>query len=487
MKIFPEGQKIKDLKKYKTFFIYTIFILIALGIRVFMLSISDNGWGADPDERIRISYIWLNWEGSRPFFPSRLWLPLHFYLIAISIKIFGNIPLSPRLLHVVFGVLTILPFYGLIRMIFSQRIAFISTLLFIFYPVHILCSVVTLSEGPFLFFLITSLYYFFRYRKTQDSRLLLLSGIFLILSSLIRYEGWLAVLIMSGLLLMDKKFKYAAFVLYSSSIFPITWLILKTNPLYRVVRMSPMSLNATFVFKNISFYWFRLIAEYFSWPFVPFLIFGVLKSINKKDKLYFLLPSLVLLIFFTYGISSGRLLKNIEFSLSFATLLIPFAVFGFDSLLNKKLFRIMVFPICVGLMILYMGNKTIMLMEGSRYNGFIKDVAIYLKYRADKNSKILVNNYKYQSNHIPIYMGEDIDRIQISGAGGDSGLYFMDNIMRYIIRERPGYIVYSDEGQMRHLFNKRYLLNPESGISMKDIFDSGPYRVYRLDYSRSQI
>ena len=133
----------------KDIIIYSFIILAALVIRIIALSLSDNVWGGDPDERIRLTARWLGLGISRPLYPSGLWLPLHFYLISIAIKIFPNIPLNVRIMHVIFGVLTIIPFYELVHLVFDKKTALISSLLFAFYPLHIVCSVTTLSEGPF--------------------------------------------------------------------------------------------------------------------------------------------------------------------------------------------------------------------------------------------------------------------------------------------------------------------------------------------------
>ena len=452
-----------------------------------MLSISDNGWGADPDERIRVTANWLAMEGPRPIFPGNLWLPLHYYLIALSIIISKTIPLGPRLLHLIFGILTIFPFYKLVRLVFNNRVALISTLIFIFYPIHILCSIVTLSEGPFLFFLITSIYYFFRYRQRKDFQSLSLSCISLILASMIRYEAWLFIIIIPLLLFMDRRFKEGFIFLYVASIFPFLWLM--PRPItYMMYAISPSANGLSYQYGSL-FHWLNLTIEYFSLPLVIFLILGFFRSIRDRDKLRLLIMPLALLLFFTYGVTRGVLtytvLKNIEFSLSFSILFIPFIVFGFDRLLNIRLLKILLIPIFLGFCIFYMTPRTLELIEGCRYTPYVKEVGDYLKHNIGKDTKVLLNNYEYQSNHIPIYIGEGIDRFSISGRGRDFGLWSSRSIMDYIISERPSYIVYSDEGELKILFNEEYLLNPDSGISLRVVFESGPHKIYDCNYSDS--
>lgn len=487
MEIFNKKLKINIPQKHRDVLIFSLLIIIALGIRVFMFSISDNGWGADPDERMRVTANWLSLEGHRPMFPGDLWLPLHYYLIALSIILFKSIPLGPRALHLIFGVLTVFPFYKLVKLVFNNRIAIISTLLFIFFPIHILCSIVTLSEGPFLFFLVISIYFFFKYREKQNSKSLLLSCIFLILSSMIRYEGWLFIVVIPILLFIDKKFKEGLIFLCASSIFPFLWISsTMLQPLVKSIMnifhwMSPETVTLQGHFSNL-FYWFKVIINYFSLPLAIFLIFGLYSSIKHKNKAYLMIISLSLLLFFTFGVLSATVLKNIEYSLSFSVLLIPFAVFGFDRLLNIRLFRNLLIPIFLGFVILCMISNTLKIIDSSRYKDYVKDVANYLKHNAGEDSKILLNNYHYQSNHIPIYIGTGIDRFSISGYGGDYELRTKENMMKYIIDERPKYIVYSDESELKSLFNEKYLLNSEFGIFLNLVFESGPYKIYNISY-----
>ena len=329
--------KIAITPKYRSFIILAALIIVAVAIRVFMLSISDNGWGVDPDERIRMTVKWLNMKGPRPIFPGDLWLPLHYYLIALSIKIFNSIPLSPRILHLIFGILTIFPFYGLIRLVFNERVALISTLIFIFYPVHILCSIVTLSEGPFLFFLMASLYYFFKNREDRRVKSLFLCCIFIILASMIRYEAWLCIILMSLLLFFDRRFKEGFIFLYAASIFPALWLSPIARSYKRIIFMVTKVSADKYQLPNL-IYWFKVIARYLSLPLTISLIFGALRSVKRKTKLFSLIFPLSLLVFFTYGIFTFKLVKNIEFGLTFTVLFIPFAVFGFEKLLDKKRF-----------------------------------------------------------------------------------------------------------------------------------------------------
>ena len=95
-------------------------------------------------------------------------LPLHSYLIAAFFYIFRDAYIGPRILHLLFGIFTIVPFYKLIELEVGKRPAVYSTLLLIFFPLHIRISTVTLSEAPSIFFIFTSLYFLVRQEIFRD-------------------------------------------------------------------------------------------------------------------------------------------------------------------------------------------------------------------------------------------------------------------------------------------------------------------------------
>ena len=58
-----------------------IILLVALAFAVRLIAFvnSDNVWGGDPSEKIRLTYNWLfASKGYNRLLPSSLWLPLHF-------------------------------------------------------------------------------------------------------------------------------------------------------------------------------------------------------------------------------------------------------------------------------------------------------------------------------------------------------------------------------------------------------------------------
>lgn len=473
--------------RYREIIIISALIILALVIRIYAFSITDNAWGADPDERIRVAVKWLNVERTRPLFPGDLWLPLHYYMIALIAKLFNNIPFTPRLMHLILAVLTILPFYKLIRMVFNEKTAIISTIFLIFYPIHILCSVVTLSEGPFLFFLVSFLYLFFKYNEQRDLKLLFLSFLFFLCLTMTRYEGWLFIIVVPFLLFMEKRFKESFVFLYAALLFPVLWMSPDLDAYSRIMIMLNRSSVAGLPMVKYKardlLYWTMSMVEYLSLPFLILLILGSLKSIREKKKLYLFIFPLAILIFFSYGTFTRKILNNTEFNLSFAVLFMPFAAYGLLGFFNQKRFGRTLAAILFCFILLHMTDKSLNIMKGCKYDVHIKEIAEYLKGHIDKNTKVLLHNHDFQMNHIPVYIGKGIENFAISGGGGDKELLFKDKIAEYVMKEKPDYLVYSDQTDFSVLpFERGYFLDPSLSVSASVAFESGPYKIYSLRY-----
>jgi len=476
MNIFTAKIRFNNPEKFRIFLILAFLVILAFSIRYYFFSISDNIWGADPDERIRVTVNWMKGKGSNSIFPSDLWLPLHFYLIALSIKLFNSILFAPRILHLIIGVLTILPFYKLIRLTFDEKIAFISTFILAFFPIHVLCSIVTLSEGVFLFFFIYSVYYFFKYIKSGEVSALILAIVFIILSSMVRYEAWLFIIFMPLILAIEKKFKSAVLFLGAALIFPIFWLNIMPRASSTMLMFGVANTRYLFDIKD-GFYWIKIMSKYLTPISLILAGLGVFYSFSERIKLYLFFIFLILFLFFTYGAVKIRWFKNLEFSLSFSAFLIPFIVSGLYVMLKYfRKFETLIISLFLLIFVTNSINKSIEISP--KYPSYLVSIANYLKYHMDEKTKVLLANYEFRFdlNHIPIIIGKFVENFKISGWGGDN-LITKESILEYIINVRPKYIVYNKTDN--EILNE---LDKKIGLSFKYIFDSGSYRLYELDY-----
>lgn len=127
--------------------------VLAFAVRTAFMLVSDNFFNGDSGSRLYMSYIW---SAQPTFFTGFDWLPLHFYLMGAAIRLTGDVIWAPRMVGVLLGALTIIPFYYLVKRYFGIFIAVLSAVLFVMKPIHINLSVVTLSEVPFAFFIISA-------------------------------------------------------------------------------------------------------------------------------------------------------------------------------------------------------------------------------------------------------------------------------------------------------------------------------------------
>src|SRR5215204_6259960 len=114
----------------------TLIALIAAGavIRIASFFLSQDA-GGDALARARITANWL--QNFHLEFHFDVWLPLHFWMMAALSTVLGNVELSCRLLSLVLGIASIPFVWALTREVGGHGPAIFSTILFVFYSVHI--------------------------------------------------------------------------------------------------------------------------------------------------------------------------------------------------------------------------------------------------------------------------------------------------------------------------------------------------------------
>lgn len=201
---------------------YAGMFLFALLVRIVYMLMSDNYFNGDTGARLYIGYQWA-------IKPTLLvgfdWLPMHFYMLGEAIRLTGDVVWAPRMVQVIFGALTVFPFYIVVKHFFPRQIAHVATAFFIIMPLHVQLSVVTLSEVPYVFFILTALALFIQYRSQQRQTevYLWLSALPLACASLLRYEGWLYAMLF-GVLLFFKGPRISVLLRYAVLVsLPVAW------------------------------------------------------------------------------------------------------------------------------------------------------------------------------------------------------------------------------------------------------------------------
>jgi len=124
------------------------------------------------------------------------------YFISTIYFLFGRIPLFISFLSLLSGIVSIILFYFVIKLVWGEKISNKATWVFVFFPSHILYSSVILRESFAIMFFIASLYIFFRGYKNNNMFLLIFS-LSLIFISFLFHQSFIACL-----------FIYLVFIIY---------------------------------------------------------------------------------------------------------------------------------------------------------------------------------------------------------------------------------------------------------------------------------
>lgn len=203
--------------------------VMAFGIRALFLLISDNHDG-DAFARVVLSRK-VAAEGV--VVPTEVWLPSHFWILAAPCWFGLSGQLWLRMATALAGALTVPALYFLLRRLFDDRVACLSTLALCLNPLHIRLSVVTVSETFFLLLLTLALWAYEVHGERGGSWSLVSGSLALNLACGMRLEGWLFLPALPAAALMGSarrptvspKLRFARALAFAtaSSLFAVGW------------------------------------------------------------------------------------------------------------------------------------------------------------------------------------------------------------------------------------------------------------------------
>ena len=159
---------------------FTIFSLTRIAIFFF-----SKNYEGDAAIRIKMALKWID----DPFFISHsnsvTWVfgSLYYYIHGFAFYIFNNPVITPRIVSLILGVLTFIPFYLIVKKQVNEEVAFYSSLFFSFYTLHVRYSTVATSEAIYIFVLLTAICFFLYYLSKRKLIYLILTILFMILIS----------------------------------------------------------------------------------------------------------------------------------------------------------------------------------------------------------------------------------------------------------------------------------------------------------------
>lgn len=167
-------------------------LIFLLGLKIIFQAVilySGYRWlSADDYCRTVKSFEWLQ----RPVIDSGVWLTPHFWLNGFVMIFVKDLFTAATIVNFVFSALSLIYFYKGIEFSFDRKTAFVSSLIFCFFPFQVWLSISGLPESVFFFFIIAGIYYFIKWKFKGGQMLnLVLSSVCFALSNGFRYEGWL--------------------------------------------------------------------------------------------------------------------------------------------------------------------------------------------------------------------------------------------------------------------------------------------------------
>jgi 4-amino-4-deoxy-L-arabinose transferase-like glycosyltransferase len=254
--------------------------------------------------------------------------PLLYWIVAASYKVLGISYFSSRLPMVIFGVLTILFVYRLGLLLFERNAAMLAALMTATSFGIIKFSKVAMMESPLTFTMVAAFYYFIRFYKEEQPKLLLVSALFLGLCSQLKSPVYPAICVMAMLLFLLSEGAIRR-VFIKEAILAAGLLVLLTLPWYVIMILKHGSLFTDFYYHEhfVKFYeatdyrmrvFVGLLLYFLPWTF--YLIGAVYQTIAAR--LYRTWPYKFLLI--TSGLFLAIFILPKSKGLYYAVPLLPF-------------------------------------------------------------------------------------------------------------------------------------------------------------------
>lgn len=445
--------------------------------------------------------------------------PLHYYLIGLSLLIWDNLWHSPRLVSLILGTLTIIPFYYLTELKFGKRIAVYATSFFCLYTLHVRYSAVATSEAAYLFFLIVSIFLFFRLKVTGRIRFLLLSAVFLNLATMMRYDAVLFVPVLGVLLLVnqDAKLRFeltannlrkAILFAFLSLAFIVIWMVgdfrFNHDAFYSISTVQAEHL--TLIKDNIARrgYLLNTLYNLLFWPAVIVLSFtpaifilaliGLFESAVRLRHVDFLILFLAVYILYAYQSTLGESLAPFaRYSIILGVILLPFAGVGLSCLvasIAEKKARLLTFLTFFSMVISfaimipfsipgkpYLRGKMSSVSPVTFLPYYVEELITWVNENVSPSDKIVLDSQAHESILIKFYSKLSDQQVKMRWENDDE-------LMRFIQRHKPKYLLYSPYGKVKRLFN----LNPansiqkEKGLVFQLLFKTKNYQIYQLTY-----
>lgn len=190
------GRNLFDRKKTSWLLILVLYIISLLAAFLFL---SERGYGylaMDSFSRSDMGFLW----SKEPFFFRQhgVWQPLQFILIGSVSKLLrilglgnGVAPIVVGIgVNVVFSAIITLVFFDLVRVLFSQKTAWIALLFSVSLPFFMYISLSGLSEPIYIAFILSAIWGFILFLDKKEKKYLFFGSFMALLANMTHMQGW---------------------------------------------------------------------------------------------------------------------------------------------------------------------------------------------------------------------------------------------------------------------------------------------------------
>jgi hypothetical protein len=288
--------------------------------------------------RYYVQYPALSISYKMPFFPM---------VEAIFNAVFGLHVWSSRLAVLAFALCGVTAWYKLIQRIFSNEIAFWSSLVLVTTPFLVQWAWYPMSEIPFLSMTLLTAFFFYRYTEDLKPGYLYLTAVFLGLSVLTKQTAVFMILWFVPYLLvrpgwsrcLKRKEIWISFLLGLLCLAPFIFITLRygTHNILQSIGVNRLANPGwRFDWNNLKIYWLTLAKVHLTLPVFLLSLAGLGGALLKRDfkVIYFVFSIFATYIFFTYLVA-----KDARYPISWIPAFSLFAVLPLFYLQRKKIIR----------------------------------------------------------------------------------------------------------------------------------------------------
>lgn len=468
-------------------------IIAALLVRVAWLLITDNSADGDAITRLQAA---LDWANHPVLYPNPYWLPGHYYFTGGLLLLFQDLYWMPRVVHLVFGVATLAPFYGLIRDEFDEYTALCSAWVVALLPMHIELSTLTLTEPVYLFFLFTALYYINLYRKEEKLVWLLTGALAVMATQLLRYEGWLLTAMLGlwlwlGLTNKRKALLPAFLFLIVPGIIMLKSFADTGDPLWSVTYSDVEVLAQNKLEDRTTLKLFAACVGAFPIYLLPFLPVGIWACRWHKLAPYWGLLVALPYAYSAYKVFNATLPFNPRYFIAYALLALPYMVYGALYLSrNKSWLR----KLLAGLAVVYfllLGYFLVVKNERARFGSGFYSTMRYVAHHL-KDQRVLTDQLPNTNEDRALILYSKLHELSAddsTGTGILSGKFLLpylqhppDNkaVGQLLINLKMQYIVLFKNGELNHALGFSNASESLPACRFRLVFEDKGYRVYQI-------